>query len=332
MKPAEHVSPSVRELLWDLPELLAGSDPVLEQEPVRERIRRDPEARGALLAVAEYARVLSTGMERLRAPTPRAARPVLRSVETARRYYASELASLLFDLGLDEFNRGTRSMSLVLASHLLTEPKRDGFELLRTVDALAEALGVNRDEFVESELGAVLATRDRDPLDCSQALMTACNTLRPGWEGVWYYLEQIPALRGHAVSADRWRQLSDVTVHAPFRAEALLQQTHALRDRGESKDATDVLGIALMLRPTSAITQFYGALYNAEVGQARDALASLYTTMELIHGNHSETVQIARAFASESKSWHAVRNRQPRLWDQLVSALSPELSHAAEGS
>ena len=91
----------VKRMIRDLPELLEGPEPILGTAAAKETIRSDPEARAMLTAAAMTAATLTK-------MSPRATRrPIirepglLRSVEQARKFFATRLVESVFDVALN---------------------------------------------------------------------------------------------------------------------------------------------------------------------------------------------------------------------------------------
>ena len=118
LAPVTAITPAARDLVYRLPELLEGPEPVLERPQVKEYLQTNPEMQGALLAVGEMARALALGSDRPPSLPRSTARILSRPVQTARTYFAQELATVLFDQGVAHYSRATRELGIAAHPHL----------------------------------------------------------------------------------------------------------------------------------------------------------------------------------------------------------------------
>lgn len=172
----------VRRLIRDLPELLAGPEPVLQTDRAKEFIRQDPVARGLITAAVEMSAAMQAGTRaihmRIKEPPPPHLR---RPIEVAAKHFRERLAWIAFDRGLDAFEEDAAATQTVLAS---VEYGRSGFNPRPFKPTLAECrqmLG-NEGELIEQVLGM-----SDEPKPTAAQLMAHADAISPGMDGIRYY-------------------------------------------------------------------------------------------------------------------------------------------------
>src|SRR5690606_35847245 len=127
-----------RRLLRDLPDLLAGKEPVLTSDQGREHLHRDPVARGLFVTALEIGAALEGGAY-ARIPRRRVAPEILTSVDRARRFFRRRLVEVGQHVGVAEFHRSRSSEDPYFENAEYAVAKPNEASSLRS---MAETLGV----------------------------------------------------------------------------------------------------------------------------------------------------------------------------------------------
>jgi len=265
---------STRELVWHLPELLEGSEPVLERPQVVQYLKTNAEARATLLAVAEVARTVIAGSERRPRLPRRTIVQMSRPVETAIRYFKVQMVELLFRVGLDQFERVTWELGMAYGSHALRSSPPPRGDLSAVPQRLMDSLGLTARSLGEQKdhvrtMATLLGEGTQEGLQHALDLMRACDVLFPGREVPRYYLIEIPSIGRPSNDVRTWlKYVSDAT-RSNTRAAGLSKAANILREQGEYGLAARASEQAVLHDPQTMLLQFHSALGGALIGDAR---------------------------------------------------------------
>ncbi|MBI4879914.1 MAG: hypothetical protein HY812_09690 [Planctomycetes bacterium] len=329
----EPVPVAARDLIWHLPELLEGTDPVLARPQVREYLKTDPAAGASIEAVALLAQAMSRGAQRVRSLPRATLRPLTRPVEKARRFFKKELVDLLFDAGLAEFDEATKATGLAFDSHLASRSPRCAEGLSRPIDDLARSLELDPRSFLPAEVLAILGSErcshvGRPSLARAERLMRACDATLPGLDGVRFYLVLVPQLQGTPSDVSVWLDYA-ASSRTMFTTHAgLAQAAHAAVVAGRPDQAVDLSQRAQRLSPGSILVPYFVALYGALAGQL-DALPSRVAEWSSSIGSSRAVVDLAATqVRSDAALWLRVRDLHSDALLRMAARLPAALAMA----
>ncbi|MBI4881380.1 MAG: hypothetical protein HY812_17220 [Planctomycetes bacterium] len=329
---AEPVPVAMKDLLRRLPELLAGSEPVLSRPKVREYLKQDPAAGALITVIAELARAMSEGSELVRALPRATVRSLAKPIETARRYFKKELVDLLFDIGLAEFEQVTNGMGMSFPSPNTGRalfPR--GASRKRVVLSVADALEIDLESclsasgFSSSDLGGFFSS-EQASLSRVTRLMGACDTLIPGLDGVQFFTVLTPELVGQPGRSSSWLDYVRSASTPYCKHAGLLQAAHSYSADGEYQMARRLDELALRHHPTSVMAPYLSALHAALAGDVsvlQSRLADWLHSLGALPGAESLP---ARLFHEDRALWSKVRVRDRTAFDRAVSHLPEDLA------
>ncbi|MFH0944291.1 MAG: hypothetical protein V2A76_03760 [Planctomycetota bacterium] len=326
-----------RELVWHLPELLEGRDPVLERPQVVEYLKTDAEARATLLAVAEVARTLIAGTERRPRLPRRTIIQMSRPVETAVRYFKTQMVELLFKVGLDQFERATWEMGFAYDSHAQRSPSRLRGDLSTVPQRLMDSLGLTSRSLGEHEdhvnrMTGLLGKKGDRQLEHVLELMKAGDALIPGLQDVRFYLLEIPVLAGESAEAKVWLEFARTAGGGSLaQAAGLYRLSGTLLAKGAYRDAGQAIESAVLLGPQSMSTLLVSALCGALTGDSRLLERRLASWLEW--ASRSERCQQMGMFQIQEhgRHWKVACSVIPRRMDEIFDLAPPKIAEAFRG-
>ncbi|MFH0944883.1 MAG: hypothetical protein V2A76_06765 [Planctomycetota bacterium] len=322
-----------RELVWHLPELLEGREPVLERPQVVEYLKTDAEARATLLAVAEVARTLIAGTERRPRLPRRTIVQMSRPVETAVRYFKTQMVELLFKVGLDQFERATWEMGFAYDSHAQRSPSRLRGDLSTVPQRLMDSLGLTSRSLGEHEdhvrtMTALLGEESEDGLAHALALVKACDVLLPGRDVPRYYLIEIPSISRPSNDVGIWLQYLSEATNSRTRAAGLSKLADILREQGEYGLAEEASEQAVLCEPQSMVLLFRSALGGALVGDQRLAERRLSCWAEWLSGSERYQEIGVRQIRELGRYWRIGCSVLSRSMEELFKKTPPGIQEA----
>jgi len=313
---------SVRDLIEHLPELLAGSEPVLRREAVRTYLRANPDASSAILAVAHAARAMRSASDWMRALPRHAGARLCRPLEIARKYFRKELVGLLFDVGLADFEEASERLGLALDRRATAGRAGPPPDLTRVTGQLAEALGLDA-------LPAALPAHDPDdPLARAEQLMAACDDLIPGLFGVRFYRLFLPQLRTGKSDSRAWMRYVDEAPGASDKYAGLCRAARAHLLEGRPEVAADLSAQAGAHAPHSTFPPYSAALCRGWMNAPDRMADSLNRWLEQI-GPFPVRAQLgARQVRSDRHLWRPILRRTEAALERVRDGLPEPIATA----
>lgn len=327
MRMPETIPISTRELIWNLPELLEGDEPVLKRPAVRDYLRTDPAARAALLAVAEMANALTGASEWMHRMPTVVPRVLSRPVQVAKRYFAAELVDVLFEVARSLVDAKARSSGIYCQRGDADRPRNRDELATAAIAKLSEALTTE-----SHDLPSML--RSAREAQEAQGLLQACDTLSPGLGGVAYLRLFDRDLSFHASSGTRWIALARTACFPPIRASALVRAAICRATAGHFASAFELDWQATRIAPGEWTAQYHAALHGALAGRDAEATRAMDDWIAAAGSSDMISTVFACGIRSDAASWskalgaspivrRAALTRQPaklrRAFDEVLS-------------
>ncbi|MBI4881386.1 MAG: hypothetical protein HY812_17250 [Planctomycetes bacterium] len=332
---SEPVPVPVRDLLWRLPELLEGPEPVLSRPKVREYLKSDPDAAMAIAVVAEMSRTMREASALLRSRPPAGRRSPALAIETARRCFRKQLVDLLFELGIVEFWRATQQAGVPFFSDALRDVPATKPPAEDVLPRIADVLGMNLASIWPAQeaggpLPEVLRAGESPSLAHAERLMNACDALIPDLPGVRFFRLLIPQLQGRPVLPSAWLDFVRTADGAFDKHAALIQAGHLLFLAGDLRASVQANELALRHCPSSPFPPYFIALYGALAGEEAALADRLCRWSECIRASSSLLLAAVTQVRHDRLLWKRLAVRSAKPASHALSRLPPAIANALD--
>lgn len=279
MRMSEYELPFPSEALFrELPDLLAGPEPILEQPSVRAAVRNDEAARECVLVAAGIANALVAGRGGSQSLVARAPAAALAPIRNAAKYFANELMELAFEVGLEFAGRWARAVRAPIVIDQCTwryttpDWAARAQSLNDRISSLLEALQIPSDRSVQLKRALGYAAGDVHlPRRASLQLLEAADSLVPGLNNVLLWRLQLR----HS-SDQQYREVPIAALPPSItsrRALAFVHSRHAMDalSADEIQRAVEHIDVAESLMPGNVSVLFNSLLIACRVGDVARA-------------------------------------------------------------
>jgi len=333
MRPPEPVDLSVKELIAHLPELLEGREPILSRENVREYVRRDPAAGAALQAVAHVARSVSEASDWMHTLPAASAAILTRPVATAKKHFKKEMVDLMFAVALSEFEQATWKAGCSFDSCAGGVQESQPIDLEHTAAELAEALGLPGT--LPAGLSRFLSEqRPRDPIRSGLVrtghLMSACEELRPGRDGVLFYRRLVPQLLEGTRDPRGWVEFAEASAGWFCRKSGLCRAADDALHTGEFDLAVEMSELADWYSPSSWFPVYALVLIRCLTGDRQAMAFDVERFRELLSASDAWNDFSLRQVQLDHQLWSRAALDNPRIVEAAASRMPQTLAMSLE--
>ncbi len=320
----------LRALVRDLPDLLAGPEPVLHQPRAREWIARNPQAQGALAAAAAIVTTMNDGRGRLRRSAQQGGR-FARSVARASRWFAHELFVVLYEEGRRRYAIATE------AGGTFVEGTHDDVRLIhskaperRRLEMLRSKLEAPPSAVVRAFATAADSATATDP-GRSRGFFEASAALAPGDEQTRWWLGVL-ADSDRAPSAANWSAEASAAKSPTARGFFLERAADGFARAGHADEASAMSEIAMQLLPDFASVAYHAVLHALLRGDGRLTRSATDALNARVLGRDSLALGLARASRQHDELWAAARRAHPVIYRETIRLLPSALVESLESS
>ncbi len=313
-----------RDLIPHLPELLAGSEPLLDAPQAKRILREDPAAQAALLAVADYVQVFTGARPtRFRRVLPSAEKPI---EEAAKRLAEPLRATLLAE--------GRRLFLAASADSRWCDgpPMPKALQSSKTLATLPPVLGLEPSEW--RRYLSLVAQDDVDGLAGlrrADALFRAAIELGGERSIAEYYCMLIRSVETQSVSKDDWESLARRTTVMEIRGACLFQLGQLLALR-KPDDAVSVDEQAATLLPAYAVGTYNTMLHAGMAADSRTALAATTDLAARLAAFPGLDVLVSAQVDRDRGFWRSVSSRSRAIVEHLTATLPEHVASAIIGA
>lgn len=229
----DELSPTARDLLRDLPDMLSGKEPFLTSAAAKRALREDPGCKEVLLAIADVVAGFQA-IDRRRRIEDQSIMHHARIAARVRRSHKRALAHSFWSAAFDAYMRAMsgRRATFVLGGRLDVDP-------------------------THSERIQVIRNRRRVPRDEFEVLLAAFDALSPNDAASRFLRVSMADAHGDPIPSDAWMKIGRDAVSSHVRGLCLSEQSHALVAVGDLDSALGCIEAAVLLVPSVEL------IYNA---------------------------------------------------------------------
>jgi hypothetical protein len=296
----DELSPTARDLLRDLPDMLSGKEPFLTSAAAKRALREDPGCKEVLLAIADLTSAFESVERRPRIDS-RSTLEAKRVVARLRVGQIHTLAMAFWAAALDDYLEAISGSRLVFVTgHRESVAPEHAARI-----ASARAVGVSPRESMETFLRAFDGIRPRDP---------AARFLRAS----------LADGTGSAVSPYTWLEIARATSLPGIRSACFLHYSIAMSGLGRHESALAWAESALLLedRVEFAYDLVLIAFRSANQAAASRAVRSFESHWS--KSNQSQQSLIRAAFLDDAGTWSRMQRGLDSAMRELWSVLGAE--------
>lgn len=319
---------SARDILYHLPELLEGADPVAARPAVREHLLADAEARAAVGAVAEMVRVVDQGERREAALVTQCDRRFVRSIDLSKQFFRERLGEILMWSGLGALQQGTKGSTFFTGLRQWTHTPLSGDEIARNRSMLLDFLGMSPSEAAH----VLMLSTDPGPSASTTSLVFASEALAaaeqmlPREQSIAYYRVRSGTYDQPERAIAAWSSVLMCVDYEDIHAYALGELGHEHSLIGNPRAAVDYQRQAVEQLPAEAMFAFNGLLA-ALLARDESSLSFFVDHFTRHFSSHpTEDEGYTLAIRSDSHLWVLARHRSPREFERYLSKLPDRLS------
>ncbi|MFG0316878.1 MAG: hypothetical protein ACF8XB_06370 [Planctomycetota bacterium JB042] len=302
-----------RRLIRDLPELLAGKEPVLGSAPAYAYLRQDPDARGMLVAAMEIGSALEGGVAAVRWRGRSIPTRVRRPIERAHRFFRRRIAEVGLNVGFTRYIEQREDDWVYFENADAARPVQgDESESLR------RAHGDLAHSSLDDEQRAVLAAIDtNDP----KRIFPLCRELDPGSSIAEYYTLLVDPVR--SLDPEEWLDLARRARDTETIGWALFQGSASYQVPSGTAEAKKLVREARGFLPRSVIVCFAALVYAIRSSDEQGAIRAAH---DLWAYRPLDQGLVQHAMLMQTLCDEDVETGSPTA--QVVAALPPDLRSA----
>lgn len=302
-----------RRLIRDLPELLAGRDPVLLSGSAHEALRNDPVAQGMIVAAMEIGSALEGGTAAVRWRGRQIPRSIRRPVERAHRFFRRRISEVGLGIGFTRYIEQREDNWIFFENADAARPVRgDEAKLLRKAHASLSNRALD-----EEERRTLAAIDTNDP----KRIFPLCQALDPGSSIARYYTLLVDPVR--SLDPDAWLDLAGSARDTETIGWALVHAANAYDSADETLEALETVKEAGRYLPGSVTASFDRLVFSVQSLSTWEALAAASCLRDFPAIPQQLVEQV-----SSMALWHTLARESPDLASGVLRALPPTLSSA----
>jgi len=316
----------VRDLLQQLPGLLASSEPTFEDPAVRRALDDYPSTRVAVASVGLLVNAFSANTAEGHALTRRVAAPVRRSIQAGSQIFAETLGKMLCSSGLARFHEATRHDTYFSGlensdRHLFTaEDFHAAEEELRGFLGLGSKAydGLDR---VHQLVAHLASDRQQDQLSLASMLLEGAQRLMPDNSTIAYYRIEAHTRGNPRAALVQWRAYARGWNTPEVIGRGLQECGLAQLSLGNSAEAAGLLLKASKLLPfsiTIAVTGMVASLLASDVRLAMHFARELSTRTSTSFSDLSELPDSIRGM---SREWEQIGKTSRKVLETVLPAV-----------